>query len=209
MTSTKGETSAVEEAEICPLSGALAGAACPHRRIELFAAGTAPRTTCAMHVTALVDRRNGWLATASCPHRYVQSETFETFPAPFAAWARAAARPLVPAEISPLCGQASTPPAADGAQALVADNSDRAAVLFPFPGVRFVAQDEGAAAPTIVLRATAPTSVARMRFVMDGHPLAERPPPFVLTWPLVRGSHRVQVEPDRGPPSEAVDFVVD
>ncbi|MEW5852944.1 MAG: penicillin-binding protein 1C [Myxococcota bacterium] len=37
------------EVEICALSGALPGRACPHRRHELFRQGTAPRSLCAFH----------------------------------------------------------------------------------------------------------------------------------------------------------------
>jgi penicillin-binding protein 1C len=40
----------VVEAEICSVSGELAGPNCPHRKLERFAAGRAPTSTCSWHV---------------------------------------------------------------------------------------------------------------------------------------------------------------
>ncbi|MBN2358302.1 MAG: penicillin-binding protein 1C [Deltaproteobacteria bacterium] len=46
-----------ESAQICPLSGALAGPHCPGRQLEIFAPGTAPSERCAMHGSRLVAGR--------------------------------------------------------------------------------------------------------------------------------------------------------
>jgi penicillin-binding protein 1C len=43
-------TAKLERARICPLSGALAGPACPGHMDEAFLPGTAPRDACPMHV---------------------------------------------------------------------------------------------------------------------------------------------------------------
>lgn len=40
---------AIESAAVCPVSGMRPGAHCPHRKLERFAAGTAPRESCDWH----------------------------------------------------------------------------------------------------------------------------------------------------------------
>ena len=44
-----GRPSGISEAYVCPLSGKLVGPDCPHRKRELFVAGTEPRTECGWH----------------------------------------------------------------------------------------------------------------------------------------------------------------
>jgi len=43
---------------------------------------------------------------------------------------------------------------------------------------------------------------------MDGHLIDSKKPPFLLEWPLVRGTHLARAEPDIGESSEPVEFVV-
>ena len=57
----------IVERWICPLSGNLAGAACPHRHNELFLAENAPTHVCDQHRTVRLDIRSGEPAATDLP----------------------------------------------------------------------------------------------------------------------------------------------
>lgn len=185
----------VEPAPICPLSGLRAGPHCPHRASETFLRGTAPERACDVHVEVSVDRRNGLRAGDGCARHQTNKRVFESWAPPFARWAVTAHRPTVPGW-SPLC------PGAD-------DVAGRLALKYPHSGTVFVSDPSlPEASEGIVLRADAPLSVRRLRFVVDGKTLAERERPFELTIRLAPGEHRARVEAEGLPPSESVDFTV-
>nr|PZN23619.1 MAG: hypothetical protein DIU78_13590 [Pseudomonadota bacterium] len=82
------------EREICPLSGALPTAACPHRVREHFRAGAIPQRACSFHELVPIDTRTGERACAPSPT--TELRVFERYPREYEAWARAAHRPLAP-----------------------------------------------------------------------------------------------------------------
>jgi penicillin-binding protein 1C len=164
------------EVEVCPLSGARPNDDCPHRRRESFPSGSEPRERCSMHARVAVDPRNGLRAGPTC--RAAERRLFERYPAPFAAWAAEARRPLAPAEFSPFC-PGSLPPAVEAPS-----------ISYPVDGARFHL-DAGSRRQEIVFSAQAAEGHT-VRFLLDGRPVAEVREPFRVAWPLERGCHRLE-----------------
>jgi len=94
--------------EICAESGLLPGPDCPHRRRELFIAGTEPTTVCTWHQRFLVDRVTGKRATPACPADQVESVLFTVYPAELADWARERGVKEPPTELCTLHGGLAT-----------------------------------------------------------------------------------------------------
>ena len=72
----------LNEAEICPLSGALAGAACPGHFKERFLPGTAPTRTCAMHRLTGGTGARATLDVGPQFYAWAQGEGISTFDPP-------------------------------------------------------------------------------------------------------------------------------
>jgi len=183
-------------AEVCPLSGELAGPDCPHRRRELFRPGHVPTHTCALHVRARIDEDNGLLAGPACLSRSAE-RVFERYPPAYAAWARSAGRPLLPSEASARCPLS------------MRTDARSSGIAFPFEGARFVLDpDVPSEQQQIVLFARAPRSEGTLRFVVDGKRVGSSGAPFRLPWTLVRGKHTVLVQSGSGRVSAPVRFDV-
>ena len=129
-----------------------------------------------MHDKVPIDPRNGLRAGPAC--RAPEERLFERYPAPFAAWAAQAGRPLAPVEFSPLCP----------GSLLAATEAPR--ISYPVDGARFHL-DQGSRRQEIVFTAQAAEDHA-VRFVLNGRPLAEARAPFRLAWTLERGTHRLE-----------------
>jgi hypothetical protein len=151
-----------------------------------------------MHESVNIDVRNGLRASAACPARFVEARTFERYDGPFASWAHAAGRVVVPTAYSPLCGDAS-PETAHDALAL--------AIRYPHDGARFVIDpDRPRGAQSIPLKVDAPASTTVAVFVdgrLAGHSRSGAP----VHWSLERGAHAIVAEAD-GQRSEAVNVSV-
>jgi penicillin-binding protein 1C len=198
----------LEVADVCPLSGALAGPSCPHRHRESFVHGTVPRTTCTMHQMVRIDVRNGLRAGAGCPARFVENRPYEVFDSMYASWAKSSARPIAADAFSPLCpGQWSPTDAVASRTNLLARDSTH--LTYPHDGATFV-YDDGASSPQVVtLRALAPSSATRVRFYVDDRLLVSKTAPFLADWPLSRGVHHVRAESDVGEPAQSIELTVE
>lgn len=194
---------AIEDVEVCSLSGERPGPGCDHLRHELFALrgdrSTAPLATCSMHERVSIDKRNGLRAGSGCPRAEVEERTFERFDARLAAWARTAGRNLAPERRSPLCPGASDP--------VDSRSEGKLRLAYPPDGAVFSVDPGAASRQSIRLRADVPPSAREVRFVIDG---ASRTviAPFALDWPLAPGHHRVRVEAE-GLGSDGVEFTVE
>lgn len=175
------DTQGLADVEVCALSGERASLACPHRRHELFRPGTEPDRECAMHERVSIDPSNGLLAGPGCPG--AEERTFERYPARFAAWAKAARRPLTPERASPRCPRVTRP-------GVLAASSPR--VRFPADGARFVVDGSGGA--EIVLAARPAEGGDQVRFALDGRGLGAFRAPFEVPWRLAPGRHTLSVE---------------
>ena len=197
----------LDAVEICPLSGALPGPACPHRHRESFVHGTAPHATCGMHEMVRIDVRNGLRAGAGCPAKFVEDHAYEGFDAIYASWAKASVRSVAPDGFSPLC------PRRAAASDRVAERSDgpvrdATRLTYPLDGATFVYDDGASSHQMVTLHALAPGAATRVQFFVDGRLLASTKAPFLADWPLARGTHRVRALPDVGQASEPIEVTV-
>jgi penicillin-binding protein 1C len=142
------------------------------------------------------------LAGQGC--RDAEPRRFESYPPRFAAWAKAAERPLAPERFSPRCpGRAAKVVASMTVQASAAPQ-----VRFPRDGARFVVDPAGPARQEIVLAARPGGDGRAVRFVLDGRTLGTVTAPFELPWALAPGLHRFELETQNGPRAEPVMFEV-
>ncbi len=170
-------------AEVCPLSGALPTADCPHRTNEHFLPDQLPQDRCTFHRRVSVARSSGLRATRRCADAV--ERVFEVYPEPYLAWARAAQRPLPPLLEDPRCPGGLT--ATAGASSL--------GVAYPPDGARFALDPSlSLTQQRILLRARGVPAGARPVFVLDGVPLAPATSDHLLPWQLEPGAHRLHVE---------------
>lgn len=116
----------LEQAEVCPLSGALRTAACP-KGIREWLPRASERAHCDWHRHLTIDRRNGLLAGPGCGGSVVEERDVELLPAEYTRWAHGAGRPSALFGSSPYC------PVPDNA-----GSSSTLAILTPADGARFV-----------------------------------------------------------------------
>lgn len=184
------------EAEVCALSGKLAGPRCSHRIHERFAGRGVPTQSCDMHVEVEIDARNGLRAGPRCARG--ELHVFETYPAKYASWSSQAGRPLAPVEFSPACPGRMEP-----------GRAGELRVSYPFDGARFAVDPSlGREQQAIVLAANVPAGTSRVRFRVDGRVVREVGAPYSTPLPLTRGAHAVVVESEAGT-SAPVRFSVD
>ncbi|HEU4403857.1 MAG TPA: penicillin-binding protein 1C [Polyangiaceae bacterium] len=173
---------ALEEVEVCALSGRRPSPSCPHRVRERVPRGRAPREACSWHRTLAVDTRTGGLAGPGCAPEVVAQWPFEDLPEPYGGWGREAGRPLPPPP-SPLC----PPRAPSGAGA-------RVRIVFPLAGARFqLDRDLPPERQRAPLRVELPAGAGPARAFLDQTPLPA-PASGPWLWPLSPGPHRLRVE---------------
>jgi penicillin-binding protein 1C len=185
------------DVELCALSGQRAGPHCAHRIQERFLGREARAGTCDWHVQLFVDARDGGLSSAACPG--AEGRVFERYPAQYWAWAEASGRPLPPQQASKYCPSAAV-------AAPNAASSATPTIVFPSPGARFML-DASLSAEQQALVFRARGDGGPLRFVLDGKPLGNVPPPYTLPWRLTRGRHELVVVGARGS-SDRVSFSV-
>ena len=184
---------ALVPAEICELSGQIAGEACAHRRREWFLAGAEPHAACEMHEVVALDPDTGQRAGPRC--RAPARRVFERYPSEYENFARQAGRPLAPREFSPRCPGTLSP------------SEERAPeLLFPSAHSEFVIDPALRSDQEIVLEARGHSE--RLTFYVDEVALGTLRAPFRLPWRLAPGAHRVRVATAEGIPSALVAFEV-
>jgi membrane carboxypeptidase/penicillin-binding protein PbpC len=82
------EPAGLTRAEVCTLSGQLPNPYCPHRRTELFMAGTEPTETCTMHQLFALDAATGQLASSDTPPERIVERVYTVLPAEALEWGR-------------------------------------------------------------------------------------------------------------------------
>ncbi len=186
---------ALESREVCALSGALSGPRCPHATRELFLPGTAPTEECGVHVEVRVNPRDGLAAGPAC--RGAVTRVLERYSHEYAAWARAAGRPVAPTRASPECPAGAS---------VGGDERDALAIVEPREHARYLHDPTLGAREAVLIRASGATGDARVW--LDGRPLPPGPLPGSALARPAPGEHRVWVE-SRGRRSEVVEFVVE
>jgi penicillin-binding protein 1C len=155
--------------EVCPLSGKRPNAHCPHRREELFIAGTEPMRACAMHQAVEAMASGG-------------SQVHAVLPPELADWGQGMGwpEPLPDSEVPRV---PSDPPL------------QRLAVISPDPNTVFrldPVRPERSQRIALVARAGGEASFDRVVLQVDGQTLAASAlSPYRTFWTLERGEHMI------------------
>ena len=88
--------SGISTVTICPITGALAGDACPNGIEERFVAGTEPKTSDVFFKTVKVAGDGNCLAAPYSPSSEVREQRFPVYPAEFQEWATSTGLPQAP-----------------------------------------------------------------------------------------------------------------
>jgi membrane peptidoglycan carboxypeptidase len=183
--------------EICSLSGLCAGPHCPHRRQELFIAGTEPQEECDWHRTFRIDKVTGLLAGPDTPLSQVIERVYATFPPELAEWSRAQGIEAPPVAASP---SHSHPTGAYRAtdQGPQTSSSPPSLLLMTSPDpwtVYRISPRLPASEQRIVVEARPGSNVrlAEVSLLADGLSLATLArPPYRALWTLTSGEHTFQ-----------------
>ena len=183
--------SGLVEVEVCALSGLLPNPHCPHRRTELFIAGTEPTETCTMHQLVQVDAATGEPATADTPPDRIVEKVITVLPPELAAWGHehgVVAPQNAPRQTAGVQHVASNvKPETRNLKPLTITSPDPNSVFRLSPSLPAEAQRILVAA-----RPADGVSVARITLYVDGQPLAElTTPPYRAWWTLQEGVHTV------------------
>jgi len=192
----------IVEREVCALSGKLPGAACPHRRAEIFVAEDQPTETCALHHLVRLDTRSGLLASADCPPEMTVHRVVTRWPEEAHDWAEAQGL------VSPLfdgsgglaftgyAPQTATHSGTTVRETEAADRREPLAFSHPAPNSVFALS---AQMPTPVQRieigAQAWLRLSELTLYVDSerwHHWIE--PPYRLLWALEPGQHHLYLE---------------
>jgi penicillin-binding protein 1C len=191
------EEGLLEVAEVCPLSGKVAGPACAEHASRHFVAGHGPKETCDMHVraSALPDARAGE-APFRCDPRGARA--IVVLPAAFEGWL--ASQPLgAPGRDAfgmPWFARSQVPGCAG-----VASEQSGLRIDSPAAGSVFVYAPEGGAAQAIALEASLVGGadegrrLGAVEFVVDGEVVGRSRLPYRTSWALTRGVHELVVRP--------------
>jgi penicillin-binding protein 1C len=186
-------------AEVCPLSGRLAGPLCPHRKGEWFLPGTVPTQGCPFHVRVRLDRRNGLRAGAECPQRHVVEQVMLALPEEYAQWAKRQHLEVAPERESPLC-----PSGPEVLEPRVAIREPRGVVKLLYD------PDTPAEASTLRLAAEVTPSTEPVVWLVNGEPVATVGYPHEFRWSVRPGRHVITAAMAHRPyVSEPVTVVVE
>jgi hypothetical protein len=174
------------EVEICALSGRLPNRHCPHRRSELFIAGTEPTEACDIHRLFRIDIATGLQATGETPPERVRERVYAVYPPEAQAWAVGQGIPQPPPVPEGRAGLDGTEAAA-GAALLE--------IVSPFQLDRYRISSALPLEDQRILIKARPASrafFARVTLFVDDEPLASFVrPPYRTWWPLQPGDHRI------------------
>ncbi|MFP4321343.1 MAG: penicillin-binding transpeptidase domain-containing protein, partial [Anaerolineales bacterium] len=167
----------ITRAQVCAVSGLLPTPDCPQRRWEWFIEGTVPTEEDHFYQAFEIDRRTGQLATQATPPADRVREVFLVLPPEARDWA---ARQGIPA-----------PPV--GAR-LVGYDAQPVRLLAPDPYTVFqLSPFTPYENQRIRLQTATPPDTVRVRYMLDGEPLASSDTaPFEIWWALTPGPHELQ-----------------
>ncbi len=171
--------------EICPLSGALAGPDCPHRRVEAFPSEVVPSEPCHWHAQVTIDVRNGLRANPACPERFVRRRAMMDLPPELHRWARGQRLEVAPIETSPLCpGRGHGPgTAAPSARIEITEPRNRSRYLLD--------PDAPTGFSSVRLAADVTPATEEIVWIVDGVPVARVGHPYEYRWSLSPGVHTI------------------
>lgn len=193
--------SEMTEVQVCPLSGGLPTAACPHAVREWMTPGArAALAPCTLHEVVAIDRRNGFRAGPDCPASVVAEHGFERYEGPLRSWAATTGRPTAPLRFSPLCaGRPIGPSDPKGLR-----------ILWPQDGARFVHEPgRPGTLEQLFVRVDSSADAGHVALDVDGRTVARAGAPFVIPWALVAGEHTFVARDEVGGKSRPVRIRVE
>jgi penicillin-binding protein 1C len=167
--------------EVCALSGQLPNPYCPHRRTELFIAGTEPTETCEMHQLFALDAATGQLAGSDTPPERIVERIYTVLPAEAVEWGRERGLDI-------------------GYWILEAGNRGQETrnplvITSPHEGGVYrldPALPQGDQRIEVAARASDGVNVVELTLCVDEEPLASfAAPPYRVLWPLEPGEHTI------------------
>jgi penicillin-binding protein 1C len=187
------DRSGLDAVSICPLSGHQAGPSCPAAMEELFAPGTAPKTSCEMHgelsASLSPELRQQCLQLAASQGRLVDLGL------DFYDWAKNEGLAREPWLAAACMG--------------AGDGEGSARVLNPLDGGEFLLlADLPLADQAIPVRVRAASSSGPLAVWVDGERAMELRPPFTGHLPATQGAHVMEVRDRSGALLDTVKFVV-
>ncbi len=171
----------LEHAHLCPLSGELAGPACPAEMDEVFAAGTAPKHPCSMHApvaAALPPRLAARCRELAGPRGAVTDLGLD-----FYDWQRSEGLAREP-WLASACAGGATGGAAQGEPRILSPAAEDEYLLVA---------DLPVADQSIPLRVRAAPSEGALEVRLDGSALVRLEPPFTGRLPVTEGEHRLSL----------------
>jgi membrane peptidoglycan carboxypeptidase len=171
----------IERVEVCLPSGLLPTSECRRRRVELFAAGTAPVRT--------DDYYRGVPACGSAGSTGCNDDIFAFVPAEAIPWARAAGvdlPPVAPYAVAPSWG-------GEAASAAGAETGSLRLVSPPDGLVLPLSRDLPLADQALTVEVLPSVAVRSVDLLIDGELLRRIDTgPYRVLWPLAEGSHRIE-----------------
>jgi penicillin-binding protein 1C len=181
--------------EVCPLSGQLRGALCPHGVEELVPQNVV-LPNCTWHRKLAIDRRNGLLAGATCPASKVVEQQFEVLPTEYTPWLAAQGRPLPPDRYSPNCPEPDIP---------LEPSASPLTIVQPRDGARYVIDPERATElQVLAVTVVAPSTVRQVMLEVDGAIVEHADRAATLHWTLQSGDHQLVALDEHGHRSTSV-----
>ena len=182
------EPEGLARAEVCALSGQLPNSYCPHRRAELFIAGSEPKETCQMHQLVALDAATGQLASTDTPLERIVERVYTVLPSEAIEWGRERGVGIgywiLDIENGELETRNQKP---ETRNQLVITSPHQGSVYRLDPALPRDDQRIEVAA-----RAGDGVSVASLALYVDGEPLASfAAPPYRALWPLEPGDHTI------------------
>ena len=189
------EPAGLTHVEVCALSGQLPNSYCPHRRTELFIAGTEPTETCEMHQLFTVDAATGQLASSDTPPERIVERVYTVLPAEAVEWGRERGV-SIDYWILDIGGWRSET-GNEPSNFQLPTSSFQLIITSPHEGSIYrldpaLPRDDQRI--EIAAWASDEVSVAELTFYVDEEPLVSfATPPYRALWPLASGEHIVVV----------------
>ena len=190
------EPEGLVHAEVCALSGQLPNPYCPHRRSELFIAGTEPQETCQMHQLLALDAATGQPASSDTPPERIVERIYTVLPTEAMEWGRGMGYWVLdvggwrPATSTTFSAGLSL---AEGMETRNTKHETRIIITSPHQGSVYRLD---AALPRddqrieVAARAGEGVRVASLTLYVDGEVLVSfAAPPYRVMWPLEPGEH--------------------
>ncbi len=174
------------EVEVCALSGLLPEPFCPHRRHELFIAGSEPTEPCNLHQLVRIDTATGLRATASTPEDRVRVSVYTVYPAEAQAWAVEQGIPQPPPspDATPVSPETPETPSTVLLEIVSPFQMDRYRLSSSLPR-----EDQRI---MVEARGRAGVAFTQVTLFVDGEALATlTEPPYRTWWALQPGEHRI------------------